>query len=79
MREKKRPKRTALNDKIFTPLDILNGDIRRVLPYRKNRYVAILEKVAVPEGRILYIEIVENGRNIPLKIPYNKIKKQFIQ
>jgi len=79
MREKRRPKRTALNDKIFTPVNILNGDHNRVLPYRKNRYVAILGKVAVPEGRVLYMELVENGRNIPLKIPYNKVQKKFLK
>lgn len=79
MREKRRPKRTALSDTIFEPIEILNGETTRVLPDRINRYVAILDKVAVPEGRILYMEVVEDGRNIPLKIPYNKIKKKFLQ
>ena len=73
IRAKKRPKKTALNEAKLPILYTLNADITRVLPYRINRYVAVLEKLAVPEERICYLEIIESGRNITLDIPYNAI------
>jgi len=74
VREKKRPKRAALNEEKLNILFTLNEDITRVLPYRYNRYVAVLDKLAVSEDRLCYLEIIEDGRNITLKIPYNKLK-----
>jgi len=74
VREKKRPKRSALNEEKLNVLFTLNEDLTRVLPYRYNRYVAVLDKLAVSEDRLCYLEIIEDGRNITLKIPYNKLK-----
>ncbi len=79
VREKQRPKRTAINESILTPLMILNGDRKRVLPYRINRYVAVFEKLAVPRDRICYMEVIEAGRNLHLNIPFQRIKVEAVR
>ena len=79
VREKKRPKRSALNEEKLKVITTLNKDITRVLPYRINRYVAVLPKLAVPKDRTCYMELIEEGRNIHLNIPYNQLKIPSIQ
>jgi len=73
MREKRRPKKSAINEEIFTPLLLLKEQNNRVLPKRTNTYVAVFNKIAIPKGKIFYMELVEAGRNILLSIPYNKL------
>lgn len=77
--ETKKPRRTALTEEKLDLIKVLNADMTRVLPMRIQRYVAILPKLAVPEDRTLYMEIVEEGRNIYLPIPYNRIKIERIK
>ena len=79
MREKRRPKKSAINETIFTPLLIANYHKIRVSPKRINTYVAVFDKIAVPQGKIFYIELVEAGRNIYLPIPYNKLPIEQIK
>ena len=79
MREKRRPKKSAINETIFTPLLVANYHESRVDPKRINTYVAVFDKIAVPQGRIFYIELVEAGRNIYLPIPYNKLPIEQIK
>ena len=79
MREKRRPKKSAINETIFTPLLVANYHESRVAPKRINTYVAVFDKIAVPQGRIFYIELVEAGRNIYLPIPYNKLPIEQIK
>ncbi len=61
------------------PLTILNGDRKRVLPYRINRYVAVFERLAVPRDRICYMEVIETGRNLHLNIPFQRIKLEAVK
>ena len=79
MRDKRRPKKSAINETIFTPLLIANYHESRVSPKRINTYVAVFDKIAVPQGKIFYIELVEAGRNIYLPIPYNKLPIESIR
>jgi len=79
MREKRRPKKSAINETIFTPLLVANHHESRVLPKRTNTYVAVFNKIAVPQGKMFYIELVEAGRNIYLPIPYNKLPIESIK
>ena len=79
MREKRRPKKAAINEKIFTPVYLANHHEFRVLPKRTNTYVAAFDKIAVPQGKSFYIELVEAGRNIYLPIPYNKLPIEQIK
>ena len=72
--EKKRPKRTALNEERLSPIFILNEEVKRILPMRKNRFVAVFQKLAVPKDRILYMEVIEEGRNLRVAIPFNKLR-----
>ena len=78
-REKKQAKKSALNEKKLQQLFTLNGDISRVLPYRINRYVVVLNKLAVPKHQICYMELIEAGRNLKLNIPFNHIKIETIK
>ena len=78
IKEKKRPKRTALNESILSPIRTLNADQKRVLPMRKNRYVAVFPKLAVPKDRILYLEVIEDGRNLRVVIPFGRVKIEKI-
>ena len=79
MRDKRRPKKSAINETIFPPLLIANYHESRVSPKRINTYVAVFDKIAVPQGKIFYIELVEEGRNIYLPIPYNKLPIESIR
>lgn len=45
IRDKQRPKRTAIHETILNPIFILQGDRKRLLPFRINRYVAYLKKL----------------------------------
>ena len=78
IKEKKRPKRTALNESILSPIRTLNADQKRVLPMRKNRYVAVFPKLAVPKDRILYLEVIEDGRNLRVVIPFGRVEIEKI-
>jgi len=79
MREKRRPKKSAINEAIITPLFLANYHESRVDPKRTNTYVAVFNKIAIPQGKLLYIELVEAGRNIYLPIPYNKLPIEQIK
>ena len=79
MRDKRRPKKSAINERIFPPLLIANHHESRVSPKRINTYVAVFDKIAVPQGKLFYIELVEAGRNIYLPIPYNKLPIESIR
>jgi len=79
MREKRRPKKSAINEAIITPLFLANHHESRVFPKRTNTYVAVFNKIAIPQGKLFYIELVEAGRNIYLPIPYNKLPIEQIK
>ena len=74
VREQRRPKKSARSERIIKPVLTARGNINRVYPKRLNRYVAVFEKLAIPEGKILYMEVVEGGRNFTLDIPYNRLR-----
>ena len=73
IKERKRPKKAALHEKKLTPLFTVKAAITRVLPYQVNEYVAVFDKVTVPNDRLFYMEIVEDGRNITLDILFHKL------
>jgi len=73
IKEQRRPKKSARNERIIKPIFTARGDVNRVHPKRLNRYVAVFEKLAIPQGKILYMEVVEAGRNFTLDIPYNRL------
>ena len=73
IKERKRPKKSALHEKKLAPLFTVKEDITRVLPHQVNEYVAVFEKITVPSDRILYLELIEDGRNISLNILFHKL------
>ena len=73
IKERKRPKKSALHEKKLAPLFTVKEDITRVLPYQVNEYVAVFGKVTVPSDRLFYIEVIEDGRNITLDILFHKL------
>ncbi len=73
IKERKRPKKAALHEHQLAPLFTVKEDITRVLPYQVNEYVAVFGKVTVPNDRLFYMEVVEDGRNITLDILFHKL------
>jgi len=73
IKERKRPKKAALQEQQLSPLFTVKEDITRVLPYQVNEYVAVFGKVTVPNDRLFYIEVIEDGRNITLDILFHKL------
>ena len=73
IKERRRPKKSALHEKALTPLFTVKEAITRVLPYQVNEYVAVFGKVTVPNDRLLYMEVIEDGRNITLDILFHKL------
>jgi len=73
IKERKRPKKSALHEKKLAPLFTVKEDITRVLPYQVNEYVAVFGKVTIPNDRLFYMEVVEDGRNITLDILFHKL------
>ena len=73
IKERKRPKKSALHEKKLVPLFTVKENITRVLPYQVNEYVAVFGKVTVPNDRLFYLEVVEDGRNITLDILFHKL------
>lgn len=78
-KDKKRPNKSAINETLLPPIFIASQQLTQVAPKRTNNYVAVFDKMAIPEGKILYMEVVENGRNIHLVIPYNKLPIQQLK
>jgi len=73
IKERKRPKKSALHEKKLTPLFTVKEAITRVLPHQVNEYVAVFGKVTIPNDRLFYMEVVEDGRNITLDILFHKL------
>ncbi len=73
IKERKRPKKSAQQEKKLAPLFTVKEEITRVLPYQVNEYVAVFGKVTVPNDRLFYMEVVEDGRNITLDILFHKL------
>jgi len=73
IKERKRPKKAALHEQQLAPLFTVKEDITRVLPYQVNEYVAVFGKVTVPNDRLFYMEVIEDGRNITLDILFHKL------
>ena len=73
IKERKRPKKSALHEQQLSPLFTVKENITRVLPYQVNEYVAVFGKVTVPNDRLFYMEVVEDGRNITLDILFHKL------
>lgn len=73
IKERKRPKKSAQQEKKLSPLFTVKEDITRVLPYQVNEYVAVFGKVTVPNDRLFYMEVIEDGRNITLDILFHKL------
>ena len=76
IKERKRPKKSALHEKKLAPLFTVKENITRVLPYQVNEYVAVFGKITVPNDRLFYMEVVEDGRNITLDILFHKLPIQ---
>ena len=76
IKERKRPKKSALHEKKLIPLFTVKEEITRVLPYQVNEYVAVFGKVTIPNDRLFYMEVVEDGRNITLDILFHKLPIQ---
>jgi len=73
IKERKRPKKSALHEKKLAPLFTVKEEITRVLPHQVNEYVAVFGKITVPNDRLFYMEVVEEGRNITLDILFHKL------
>ena len=73
IKERKRPKKSALHEQQLSPFFTVKENITRVLPYQVNEYVAVFGKVTVPNDRLFYMEVVEDGRNITLDILFHKL------
>jgi len=73
IREKRRSKKSASNEQILTPLLLLDEEDSRVGPNTLTTYVVVFDKIAIPQGKQFYMELVEQGRNIFLSIPYNRL------
>ena len=73
VKDKKRAKKSAYTETILEEI-LTTNENKRVLPGRTNRYVAVYNKLAIPNDKLLYLEIVEQGRNLTLDIPFNKLK-----
>ena len=73
IRERRRPKKAAVHERKLTPIYTAKEKITRVPPRQVNKYVAVFGKLALPSDRLLYLEVVEDGRNINLDILYHKL------
>jgi uncharacterized protein YutD len=73
IKERKRPKKAALQERKLSPLFTVKEDITRVLPYQVNEYVAVFGKISIPHDRLFYMEVIEDGRNISLDILFHKL------
>ncbi|MEM6321106.1 MAG: DUF4138 domain-containing protein [Bacteroidota bacterium] len=73
IKERRRPKKAARHKVRLNPLFTVKADINRVLPHQVNEYVAVFDKITVPNDRLFYMEVVEDGRNITLDILFHKL------
>jgi hypothetical protein len=78
VRDKKKAKRTAIQETEITPLFIA-GNTTRVSSNSHNSIVVALDKFTIPGGKYLAIEVGETngGRNLTMKVGNRKIIKAF--
>jgi len=76
IRDKKKGKRTAVQENEITPLCIAGND-REVKAKSKNIIVVAMDKFTIPDRKYLAIQILEKngGRNLLLHVGNNKIVK----
>lgn len=74
IRDKKKSKRTAIQENELTPLYVA-GNIKQVKAYQKNTLVVALEKFTIPVAKYLAIQIMEKngGRHLSMKVNNRKI------
>ena len=79
IRDKKKTKRTAMQENELTPLCTL-GNTSQVKANSKNLVVIALEKFTIPDHKYLAIEIGEKngGRNLLLRVGNRKIIKAIL-
>ncbi len=76
IRDKKKGKRTAVQENEITPLCVAGND-REIKAESKNIIVVALDKFTIPDRKYLAIQILEKdgGRNLLLRVRNNKIVK----
>ena len=76
IRDKKKAKRTAVQENEITPLYVA-GNISCLKANTHNSIVVALNKFTIPDAKYLAIEIVEknSGRNLLMKVNNRKIIK----
>ena len=75
-RDRKKGKRTAIQENELTPVCIA-GDVSRVKASGKNVIVAAMEKFTLPRNKFFGIQVIEKngGRQLLLKVRDKKITK----
>ena len=76
IRDKKKGKRTAIQENELKPLYVV-GNTSRVKGGSQNSIVVALEKFTIPDAKDLAIQIMEKngGRHLLMKVKNNKIIK----
>jgi len=79
IRDKKKSKRTAIQENELTPLYIA-GNKRQVKSYNFSVIVVALDKFTIPDAKLLNVRIMEKngGRHFNLKIFNNQILKAVV-
>ena len=79
IRDKKRAKRTAVQETELKPL-YTAGNIKEVKAHSQNTVVVALDKFTIPDAKYLAIEIGEKngGRNLFMKVNNRKIVKAIV-
>lgn len=74
IRDKKRNKRTAVQENEVTPLHVA-GNIHKVKSYQRNVIVVALEKFTIPDGKYFAVQLLEKngGRHLQLKVKNKKV------
>jgi len=76
IRDKRKGKRTAVQENEVTPLYIA-GNTRQVKGLSKDKIVVALEKFTIPDAKVLAIQLMEKngGRHLLMHVGNNKIIK----
>lgn len=79
IRDKKKSKRTAVQENECTPLYIA-GNKDQVKAYNFSVIVVALEKFTIPDAKLLWVQILEKngGRHLQLKVSNKKIVKAVV-
>ncbi|NIJ52174.1 conjugative transposon protein TraN [Dyadobacter arcticus] len=76
VRDKKHPRRTAIQETEIKPLQIL-GDTNAVAPHTLHSFVYVLPKMTIPDKKYLAVQVQEKngGRHLTLKVRNRHILK----